>query len=747
MSEGSVFKVPLTTILKVEPHNNAHSLDICTVYGFQVITQKGKFSVGDKVIYIPIDSIIPQNLEEKLFTKDSKIKLNKSRVRQIKIRGLYSQGMLISVKDYKNFTDIVLVDIDEIKLEEDISTILGITKYEPPAKISSISSGPKLRDKPFTNPYFRTFNGISNLKWFINYFKDEEVVIQSKVHGCIRNWEEIELVSGEKKTIQEIVDNKLNVEVWGFDHKINKIVPTKILGWANNGITKDWLKVKYTKYNTGKGSSYRSLEVTPNHKFFVSSKNEYVNAENLKPGDKVLFKRENEELTYIQEQILIGKMLGDGSLTKGMKHISFGHKKEFESYLDYTLDSLGEIGGNRDKNQFSGYGTEMVRGRTISSTSISEFFEDWFIENKKQVPKSIIDKIGPIALAFWYMDDGSLSYNESQEDRVSFAVCGFNEESVNNLLLSLKKFNITGIKYQSYNQRDPDSKHWRIRLNADEAEKFFLLVATYIHPSMRYKITERYRDFPFIKLPVYENKYKTKLIEQEIIEVEKIIENKSKNCSKYDIETETHNFFINGILVHNSHIRFGKAPFVPNTLWKKIKQLFKLNPTHECVYGSNNVELTNRKNYTGFYGENIYGKCLEKYKVFDKIKNGEFVHGEIYGLGIQANYDYGAIEHKLIIFDVRTIQEDGTQKWLNPEEAEQYAKDRGFDFVPVLYKGIYDQEIVNKLTTGPDPMWPKHPREGIVIKSRYNYDNMQSKRALKSINPDYLADDTNTDDH
>ena len=69
--------------------------------------------------------------------------------------------------------------------------------------------------------------------------------------------------------------------------------------------------------------------------------------------------------------------------------------------------------------------------------------------------------------------------------------------------------------------------------------------------------------------------------------------------------------------LHGSHIRFGKAPFVANTLWKKIKKLFGFAPKFEAVYGSNNVELTNRSGYKGFYGEDVYGKLIEKFKAFD----------------------------------------------------------------------------------------------------------------------------------
>lgn len=196
---------------------------------------------------------------------------------------------------------------------------------------------------------------------------------------------------------------------------------------------------------------------------------------------------------------------------------------------------------------------------------------------------------------------------------------------------------------------------------------------------------------------------------------------------------------------HGSHVRFSKTPFEANTLWKKLLKFLRLAPDHEKVYGSNRVQIEG--SYKGYYGEDIYGAVLKKIKAFDKIKVGEFVHGEIIGPGIQKNYDYGFKEHFFVMFDVRVLQPDGTQKWLNPEEAEAYAAERGFAFVPVLYRGPYSKEIVDKCTVGPSCIDPNTKvREGCVVKSRYNYDDNQNKRALKSINPEYLSKDQ-TDFH
>lgn len=186
--DGSTYKVPLTTILEINPHNNAHSLEVATVYGFQVIVKKGQYKPGDNVVYIPIDSILPQWLEDRLFpyTKNAdgamvppKITLHHHRVRQIRIRGLASQGMLIDLKDLPELGN------QEIPLEFDLKHALQVTKYEPPAPGSASTQGKdKQRNKSYEHPMFHKYNGLDNIKWFPTLFKEgEEVVIQEKLHG------------------------------------------------------------------------------------------------------------------------------------------------------------------------------------------------------------------------------------------------------------------------------------------------------------------------------------------------------------------------------------------------------------------------------------------------------------------------------------------------------------------------------------------------------------------------------------
>lgn len=202
--------------------------------------------------------------------------------------------------------------------------------------------------------------------------------------------------------------------------------------------------------------------------------------------------------------------------------------------------------------------------------------------------------------------------------------------------------------------------------------------------------------------------------------------------------------------IHGSNSRFSILPRPTRTFMDKVKKLFGLLPRYEYLYGSNKVDITNSSNYVGYYGDDIYGKVFKRINAKEKVKPNEIIYGELYGPKIQKNYEYGQKEVYFILFDVKIYNEkENSFRWLNPEEVEEYAKERGFAFVPVLYKGIYNKELSIQLSQGPSVLDPNTKvKEGIVIKDRYNYtDENGNKVAVKLINPEYLQNPDNTDFH
>lgn len=132
------FAVTLETIKTSEKHPNADKLSVCTLDGvpFTFVTGINQFEVGEQVIYFPIDSIVPDPIAEKLGVFKKLSGSNKDRIKTCTIRGTISQGIVgkftliedCLIQIYGN--DWMEKGI-EIKPSE-ITTWLGVTKYEPP---------------------------------------------------------------------------------------------------------------------------------------------------------------------------------------------------------------------------------------------------------------------------------------------------------------------------------------------------------------------------------------------------------------------------------------------------------------------------------------------------------------------------------------------------------------------------------------------------------------------------------------
>jgi RNA ligase (TIGR02306 family) len=122
-------------IKNIRNHPNADSLDIAEVLGWQTIVKKGIHKEGDKVVFITIDSIVPDS-NWFGFLVDKKNPDKQIRIKNIKLRGEYSSGLVIPISDFDN-------QIQSLQVGHDITEILGITKYikEIPANLSGEDAG------------------------------------------------------------------------------------------------------------------------------------------------------------------------------------------------------------------------------------------------------------------------------------------------------------------------------------------------------------------------------------------------------------------------------------------------------------------------------------------------------------------------------------------------------------------------------------------------------------------------------
>ena len=195
--------------------------------------------------------------------------------------------------------------------------------------------------------------------------------------------------------------------------------------------------------------------------------------------------------------------------------------------------------------------------------------------------------------------------------------------------------------------------------------------------------------------------------------------------------------------LHGTNARYGIVRKHKLSFKDKVLKFFRLADKwvdFEYVYGSHNVEKGS--DTQGFYSTDVWRTAAEKYNIENSLWNyvkfwnnsesigqGVVLYGEVYGAGIQSNYDYGLTDIKFALFD---IMENG--EYLDTEDTESMSLILELEHAPVLYNGKWSQELQDRYVFNEFIEGSKVPHEGVVIK-HFSGDR---RRIAKVINPDYL---------
>jgi microcystin-dependent protein len=366
---------------------------------------------------------------------------------------------------------------------------------------------------------------------------------------CMTGDSEVLLSDGSTKRIDEIVDNKLQVEVMAFNETTGLIEPRKVVDWFVNESNKnEYIRLKIFRGNSKLGQK-RSLDVTRDHPVWVVDRG-WVTADKINSGDKVLIHQPT--LTNAGHQSILGQWLGDGSIDE-MGVFRLSHGKSQEEYISDTTKKLG-INLKEHIQAGNGYGVGKKYLRTC--LALKTFSPDTYelMMSGRKVRKEVLRELGPIGLAYWYMDDGNLQVDVRSATptvRAQIHTEGFDEDE---LQLIIEWFNSSyGINAIPYNR--PNTKGRFIRFDYKSTIKFLEMIAPYIHPSMKYKLPENLHSIPYLleDISFIENKPTEQYVSVvEICNLSPSKRNSSRFHKRYDIKVEgLHSFVANGFIVHN----------------------------------------------------------------------------------------------------------------------------------------------------------------------------------------------------
>jgi RNA ligase (TIGR02306 family) len=194
--------------------------------------------------------------------------------------------------------------------------------------------------------------------------------------------------------------------------------------------------------------------------------------------------------------------------------------------------------------------------------------------------------------------------------------------------------------------------------------------------------------------------------------------------------------------IHGTNARYGIIKKTKLSLWDRFKKLIRVADKwidYEFIYGSHNVEKGS--DTQGFYDTDVWRTIADRYDIKDKlwvhvktwyspelIGTGFIIYGEIFGKGIQKNYEYGLDDIEFVGFDVEM-----NNKYLSVYRSDSELASLKLDYVELLYRGFWSQEIQDTFTFNQFIYNTKVPHEGIVIKEKSG----DRHKVAKVINPDY----------
>lgn len=173
----SPLHMPVAAISWIAPHPNADTLDIAGVLGWQCVVGRNQFKIGDKVLFLAPDTVLPRHLSDIWGVTQY---LSKGRIKATRLRGEPSFGLVLPcMRPEWNVGDDVAEHFPDI------------TKYEPPTReAKQRKQGQPGQPRPLypgelpKHALFPEYTHIENLRNFPDLFGDGElVVVTEKLHG------------------------------------------------------------------------------------------------------------------------------------------------------------------------------------------------------------------------------------------------------------------------------------------------------------------------------------------------------------------------------------------------------------------------------------------------------------------------------------------------------------------------------------------------------------------------------------
>jgi recombination protein RecA len=297
--------------------------------------------------------------------------------------------------------------------------------------------------------------------------------------GCFHYDARVVLADGSTEKIGKIVKQRLPVEVMSMNPETGEISPRKVLDYFDNGETEDWLQFEV---EAGGGSGKRKFACTPNHVIFTPEGEKH--AFEIEQGDEVLAAVNRYDVREGQSQLILGSILGDGSLRYASDHnVSFrvGHGPKQREYCEWKREMLAPF-SNHIGPTGTGFGFDTIPMRQLSWLHDAVYAKT----GGRTISDELVAQLDERSIAAWYCDDGNFSG--------SYKRWGHGKAVIYSKSLTVDDKERLAARCEALGMGRPTVSHKSLLFSGERARMLHEKIAPYVHPTLDYKLHPNFRD-------------------------------------------------------------------------------------------------------------------------------------------------------------------------------------------------------------------------------------------------------------
>jgi recombination protein RecA len=389
-------------------------------------------------------------------------------------------------------------------------------------------------------------NRANTLCIFTNQIREKVGVM----FGCFHYDAPVVLADGSTEKIGKIVKQRKPVEVMSMDPHTGNISPRRVVEWYDNGEADEWLQFEV---EAGAGSGKRKFACTPNHVIFTPDGERQ--AWEIEEGDEVLVAVKQYALSEDQMKLIVGSLLGDGSLRYASTHnaaFRVGHGQRQREYCEWKQAMLSPY-AHKIGRTGNGFGFDTIPMRQLATLRDAVYAAD----GRKSLTRELLSQLDERSLAAWFCDDGTFggNYKRWGHGKATICVAG----------LSSEDRELVAGRCEELGMGRPTLSGKNLLFSGERTRRFQERIAPYVHPSLDYKLHPDLRGQFAWDAPV-RGDYRTDLESRRTLRPVgmRVLRKYHKPPSRpqhdrpsrrrrYDLRVEgNHTYLVDHVVVHNS---------------------------------------------------------------------------------------------------------------------------------------------------------------------------------------------------